>query len=363
MAEFISTDVEEHVMQELLDEIRELYQQCEEDIIALESDPHLIDRQQSLFRAIHTIKGDLGMVGFDPMISLLGAVEDLLQALRNGQLNYTNLLSDTIFIVLDQTLEFVTNCQLHGKSHYSHERQLRAQKLSHQVVQAQPDEQPSLLNQLIAALDPKLVLTEALDSPQQFDWQHDLRFFRELMASVESRSRYWHDRADRQLKMALLLNRFAGDIVDQRQLTAACYIHDFGMGFMPLEVLHQTTPLSANQRQLIKSHVYCSAKLLENMADWQSAKMMILQHHEQPDGNGYPLGLTDKEISDGAKILAIVDTFDALTHERANEQHTKRPIRRAVAEINRLAGTQLSSFWVTVFEQAMESLLQDKQET
>jgi len=360
MAEFISTDIDEHVLDELLEEIKELYQQSEADIIALENTPNAVERQQSLFRAIHTIKGDLGLVGFTPMVRLIGAIEDLLQALRNGQLDYSNLLSDVIFIVLDETIEFVTSCQVHGKSHYSNERQLRAEKLAEKIIHAHVDEHQKLLNQLIATLDPKLVLTEELDSPQEPDWQHDLRFFRELMASVETRSRYWHDRADRQLKMALLLNRFAGDVVDQRQLTAACYIHDFGMGFMPLELLHQTTPLSAAQKKLIESHVYCSAKLLENMAEWQAAKMMILQHHEQPNGGGYPLGLSDNEICDGAKILAIVDTFDALTHERANEQHTKRPIRRAVAEIERLAGNQLSTFWVTVFKQAMAHLLEDK---
>lgn len=361
MAEFIASDIDEQVLQELIDEIRELYEQSENDIIALEINPADVDCQHSLFRAIHTIKGDLGLVGFNPMVQLVGTLEDLLQALRENKLTYSNLLSDTIFVVLDQVLEFVVSCQLHGKAHYSHERQVRVEHLTKQIHSADSDEQTQLLNQMLAALDPNLVLTDGLASPQKMDWQQDLRFFRELMASVETRSRYWHDRADRQLKLALLINRFGGNKINQRQLTAACYVHDFGMGFMPLSVLQQTSSLSSDQRSLIQSHVYCSAKLLENMADWQEAKIMVLQHHEQPDGKGYPLGLTDADITDGAKILAIVDTFDALTHERANEQHTKRPIRRAMAEISRLAGSQLSSYWVTVFEQAMSSLLNDRQ--
>lgn len=360
MAEFTVDSIDSDVMQELVEEINELYQQCEADLIALERAPKQLNHQQSLFRAVHTIKGDLGIVGFTPMVTLVGAVEDLLEGLRSSRLSYSNLISDAVFIVLDQCLQFVESCRAKGKAEYSEQRLQQACELSVSILDASPLQQSQLLNQLVATLDPKLVLTERLDSPPAADWQQDLRFFRQLMASVEARSRYWHDRADRQLKLALLINRFAGDVVDQQQLTAACYIHDFGMGFMPLELLHQTGALSAEQRKLMQSHVYCSAKLLENMPQWQAAKMMVLQHHEQPDGKGYPLGLQDRDIEAGAKILAIVDTFDAMTHERAYDRHTKRPIQRALAEITRLAGTQLDKYWVTVFQEAVAHLLGER---
>ena len=77
----------------------------------------------------------------------------------------------------------------------------------------------------------------------------------------------------------------------------------------------------------------------------------MLHHHERCDGSGYPKGLPGSEISPGAKILAIADTFDACCYARAYKTDQKRPLIRAVLEINQQSGSQFDSAWVEIFNQ------------
>jgi HD-GYP domain-containing protein (c-di-GMP phosphodiesterase class II) len=155
----------------------------------------------------------------------------------------------------------------------------------------------------------------------------------------------------------LILNRLAGRPVNEQDLAVAVYVHDFGMAFIPVELLHKQTQLDDAEILLLRSHVQSSAQLLQQLPRWQAAREIVLQHHEAVDGSGYPFGLREREISDGAKMLAIADSFDAMTHHRAYASHQKRPIIRAVKEINQCAGKQLSPYWVEVFNRAVAPVL------
>ncbi|RTE87688.1 MULTISPECIES: HD-GYP domain-containing protein [Gammaproteobacteria] len=364
MARFQVSDIEPEVFADLLDELQELYEGCERNLIELEHKPNDTELLKSLFRAVHTIKGDLGLLSISPLIQFLGHLEDGLSLLRDGKLTFTPVLSDLLLLSLEKVNAFIKECHETGEFQYDEKQLHRVEHLLSKINKNNPEQHEPIIRTALLTLEPTLVLTDGsqADEPQvtppdESRPEDDLAFFKQLIEPVEARSRYWRGRSVRQLKLALLINRYAGSAVDERQLTCGCYVHDFGMGFMPLEVLHKQGELSSKEVQLIHTHVYCSAKLLENMSYWHEAKMMVLQHHEKCDGSGYPLGLKDHEISDGAKILAIVDTFDAMTHERASQSHMRRPYQRAVAEINRLAGTQLSPYWVAAFNQAMQALL------
>ena len=187
--------------------------------------------------------------------------------------------------------------------------------------------------------------------------QFDILFFRELMKPIERRSMYWEGRGDRIAKLAFYVNRVAGTPVDEDQLAVACYVHDFGMAFMPLKILHKKDKLDNNEFNLMRSHVYKSSRLLEHLDQWNEARKIVMQHHERIDGSGYPLGLKEKDICEGAKLLAILDTFDALTHERAHTGHVRHPKKKAVLEINKVAEGQFSKTWMQHFNKAMASLL------
>lgn len=390
MQTFTHDDLDSEILGDLLEEINELYEASEQTLIELEIKPADNELQRSLFRSIHTIKGDLGMVNFSPLIPLLQHVEDLLDFLRNGQITYTSTMSDLVLLTLDRVKIFVESCISSGTAEY--DDQLFKHLVQH-ISRIKPENGPlheKLLAESVLLLDPTLdakpapedvVATpvaseddeeagdatvnvevnplESLGAPKELskERQTDIIFFRALMEPIEARSMYWAGRGDRIAKLALLMNKIEGSPIDADQLLVACYVHDFGMAFMPLNILHKKDRLEINEFNLLRSHVYKSSRLLEHLDQWNEARKIVMQHHERCDGSGYPLGLLDKDICEGAKLLAILDTFDALTHQRAHDTHRKRPKKRAVIEMNNMPDGQYSSRWMSVFNKAMASLL------
>ncbi|WP_370167225.1 HD-GYP domain-containing protein, partial [Marisediminitalea sp.] len=185
----------------------------------------------------------------------------------------------------------------------------------------------------------------------------DILFFREMMQTIEHRSNYWAGRGDRIAKLALYVNDVAGNPIEEDQLAVACYVHDFGMAFMPLKLLHKNDPYTDNEFNLMRSHVYKSSRLLEHLDQWDMARKIVMQHHERVDGSGYPLGLKEDDICDGAKLLAILDTFDAMTHSRARADKQAISKKKAVIELNRQADGKFSQTWLQYFNRAMTKVL------
>jgi HD-GYP domain-containing protein (c-di-GMP phosphodiesterase class II) len=94
-------------------------------------------------------------------------------------------------------------------------------------------------------------------------------------------------------------------------------LHDIGMVFLPRELWTKTGPLSAEEREAIKTHPQRGVQLLENISDLPGAVFyMAAQHHESGDGCGYPLGLPERAIHPWATLLRLLDTYEAMTSIR-----------------------------------------------
>ncbi|MEP1869449.1 MAG: HD domain-containing phosphohydrolase [Paraglaciecola sp.] len=376
---FKHEDLDEDILTDLLEEINELYEASEQTLIELELKPTDNELQRSLFRSIHTIKGDLGLVNFTPLIPLLQHGEDLLDYLRKGQIQYTSNMSDLVLLIMDKVKIFVQSCIQTGQAEYDKDMY---ERLVAAIICITPDnsnDHEQLLAKAVLILDPSLDLgieindASATEKPASSApasvattgipksitniEREDLLFFRELMKPIEKRSRYWEGRGDRIAKLAGYINKIAGSPINEVQLAVACYMHDFGMAFMPVNVLHKQEQLEEVEFNLMRSHVYKSARLLENLTQWDEARKIVMQHHERIDGSGYPLGIKENDICDGAKLLGILDTFDAITHARAHEAHLQRPKKKAVIEINRIAKGQFSTKWMQAFNSGMAALL------
>lgn len=378
MQTFTHEDLDDDILNDLLDEINELYEASEQTLIELEIKPQDKDLQRSLFRSIHTIKGDLGLVNFSPMIPLLQHVEDLLDLLRKGQISYTSIMSDLVLLTMDRVKIFVESCIKTGHADYD---QVLYKQLVAQIAKISPEnaqQHEKILAAAVLLLDPRLdnvtqdesgpltgneltrtrgLAVSGIPKHLSEEKHSDILFFRELMKPIEQRSKFWQGRGDRIAKLAAYVNKVAGSPIDEEQLAVACYMHDFGMAFMPVEILHKQGPMTDTEFNLLRSHVYKSARLLEHLSHWNEARKIVMQHHERMDGTGYPLGIKEDDICEGAKLLGILDTFDAITHNRAHSDHVVHPKKRAVIEINRIKEGQLSKPWLQQFNQAMASLL------
>ncbi|MGK0502691.1 HD domain-containing phosphohydrolase [uncultured Alteromonas sp.] len=375
MQTFVPDDLEEDILCDLMEEINELYESSEQTLIELELRPEDNELQRALFRSIHTIKGDLGLVNFSPMIPLLQHVEDLLDYLRKGQVSYTSNMSDLVLLTMDRVKAFVEAVMAEGKAEYDDTLHQQLVMAISRITPDNGDEHEKRLTEAVLLLNPALdvitddsnpeniqikpptLATSGIPKDMSNEKKLDVLFFRDLMQTIEKRSKFWVGRGDRVAKLALYINSTAGKPIDESQLAVASYVHDFGMAFMPLKLLHKSEALTDIEFNLMRSHVYKSSRLLEHLDQWDLARKIVMQHHERTDGTGYPLGLKEDDICDGAKLLAIVDTYDAMTHSRAHNDEKQLSKKEAVIEINRSAKGQFSMQWVRLFNQAMTSLL------
>ena len=124
-------------------------------------------------------------------------------------------------------------------------------------------------------------------------------------------------------------------------------LHDLGKLAVPQRVLLKRTALTAAELARIREHPCAGARLLAPIATVRAALPYVLFHHERWDGDGYPTGRAGTDIPLGARVLAVVDAFDAMTSDR--------PYRRAlaaeaaIAEVERCAGGQFDPVVARVF--------------
>jgi HD-GYP domain-containing protein (c-di-GMP phosphodiesterase class II) len=138
------------------------------------------------------------------------------------------------------------------------------------------------------------------------------------------------------------------DEADRDRLHWASLLHDVGKLAVPHEVLNNPGRPSEEEWKALRSHPLEGERLAAPLAGWLGSwAMAIGEHHEKWDGTGYPRGLKGEEISRAARIVAVADAFDAMTTERPYRD--SRPPEAAVAELRRVAGTQLDPDAVEAF--------------
>ncbi len=131
------------------------------------------------------------------------------------------------------------------------------------------------------------------------------------------------------------------------RIRIAALLHDVGKVAVPDEILDKPAPLTSAEWRTVVQHPRVGQVILEHAAALRDAVPIILHHHERFAGHGYPYGLRANEIPLGARIVAIADAYDAMTHDR--------PYKRAMAhdaailELKQHAGTQFDPELVTLF--------------
>lgn len=120
----------------------------------------------------------------------------------------------------------------------------------------------------------------------------------------------------------------------------AARLHDIGKIGIPDGILLKTDRLTQAERQIMQTHATVGAELLaqSNIAHMQMAEEIARHHHEWWDGSGYPAGLSGVTIPLAARITALADVFDALTHKRPYKEAW--PVARALEELAYLDGKQ-----------------------
>ncbi len=128
-------------------------------------------------------------------------------------------------------------------------------------------------------------------------------------------------------------------------------LHDVGKIGVPSSIVGKCGPLSDPEWLEMRDHPRIGAAILED-AGLEDVHRWVLAHHERPDGEGYPLGLSNEEIPLEAKILAVADSYEAMTNDRC--YRTAIGHERAVAELRRNKGRQFDEIVVETFIHVLE---------
>ena len=141
---------------------------------------------------------------------------------------------------------------------------------------------------------------------------------------------------------------------DIQGVKMAALLHDIGKLAVPEHILAKPGALTPEEFQKVRIHPQIGAAIIAEVPFPHPVAPLILNHHERWDGHGYPRGLRERAIPMGARILAIVDYFDALTSERP--YHRAMPVEAAVALVEQEAGKALDPEAVQTFVRILPEL-------
>jgi HD-GYP domain-containing protein (c-di-GMP phosphodiesterase class II) len=168
-----------------------------------------------------------------------------------------------------------------------------------------------------------------------------------LAAALDAQDPYTDGHSRRVALHTALIARKLGLPRDQAaKLQAAATLHDIGKLRIPREVINKPSELTPEEFELTKRHADEGARIVSCLGDAEIVAM-VRHHHERFDGAGYPSGLVEDQTPLGARIIAVADTFDALTSARPYRPATSH--QHALALIAELSGSQLDPAVVRVF--------------
>ena len=189
--------------------------------------------------------------------------------------------------------------------------------------------------------------------------QKEIKKLLELNEEIEARDQQTRDHCRRLQD----LSRRTGEELDLSQdklfsLIFASFLHDIGKANVPVEILQKPAKLSPEEWSIVKKHPEKGKKMIlehMNSSFFERVAEIILQHHENYDGSGYPQGLAGEEIMIEAQILSVVDSYDAMSHRRPYQEAKNR--EEVLAEIKRCKGQQFAPRVVDAFLKAEQRFI------
>ncbi len=205
-------------------------------------------------------------------------------------------------------------------------------------------------------------VSAGIDNAELLRRQRELFFatINMLASAVEMRDEYTHNHTQRVTEYSLLLAQQLELPEDQIiLLRRGTPLHDIGKIGIDDAILRKPGKLTAQEFDVMKTHTTKGAKILEQVADFADVIPIVRSHHERWDGGGYPDGLKGEDIPRLARIVAVADTFDAMTSDRPYRKGLAPEI--AFAEVEKQAGKQFDPEIAKAFLEIRQRITQEMQ--
>ncbi|MGB3384906.1 MAG: HD domain-containing phosphohydrolase [Marinomonas sp.] len=361
MSQFACTEfsaLEKELKDDLLECYQEAQQEIENIINNIEDDGFSFDKLDTLFRSLHSMKGNCSVCFLDPLVAALHSLEEIVDGMRGGYIAYHYDLGDVINVVLEQV-----GCLLQDLYQYHGAERLVLEKLQSGLDAIYGCENDANRSSLARSLLEDIAV-ELSDAPigakttsllvkvnYSAVQQADIEQFRLFSTKLNRLLGYSEERSERILKLSQLINLECQTPEDPAQLSAAAYMHNMGMAV----VLNCQDDEEA-KRQAELNHPMVGAKLLDKHLGWDAAVAMVKTHKERFDGSGFPAGLVGPLIPQGAFLLAISVMFIDVVWGKSGSEYRKSSMR-AIQQVNFESGKGFPPHLVESFNAAIRKVI------
>ncbi len=209
---------------------------------------------------------------------------------------------------------------------------------------------------------PETPLDQIMKAADEAMYQHKLlerrsfrnRLIQSLQQTLFEKSCETADHVERMAWLSCRIGQTLG--LSRQELDAVCLLamlHDIGKVAIPEAILSKPGPLNQAEWQEVQRHPEIGYRIVHAMPELAQIADGVLCHHEHWNGGGYPQGLEGEAIPLLARIIAVIDAYDAMTHDRPYRKRLSR--REALEELQRCAGRQFDPRLVSVFAEIMQT--------
>ncbi len=180
-----------------------------------------------------------------------------------------------------------------------------------------------------------------------------LQIVQALAASVDAKDKYTHGHSTRVAAYSREIAGRAGfSKSEQDEIYMMSLLHDVGKIGIQDSVINKPGRLTDEEYASIKTHPEVGAEILKNITDYPELMVGARWHHERYDGKGYPDGLRGEEIPETARIIAVADTYDAMTSNRS--YRGAMPQQTVRSEFERCRGSQFDPRFADIMIQMID---------
>ncbi|MGL5381307.1 HD-GYP domain-containing protein [Clostridium sp.] len=177
-----------------------------------------------------------------------------------------------------------------------------------------------------------------------------------LISVINAKDRYTYGHCERLvLYSRLLAEKMQLSEDDKRSLVYGAYMHDIGKINIAKEILIKKMPLTNEEWEILKNHPENGVEIIKPVKSLENIAPLILHHHEKYNGQGYPYNLKGEEIPYLARVLTVIDSFDAMTSNRPYNK--RKTYTEAIDEIKKYKGIQFDPEIADIF---IEVIMENK---